>query len=124
MAELSRYEKIEQMKDVSLLTIDGNLYKVKIVGCEPEVGITVIEKAIPSHILMCQLGPSSPQWKNIPKYRQDIKESVATFDFIVDQIEQSKLIDIKAVVAFREKAFDTGALPTAVITSNFCAFAS
>ena len=50
------------------LEVDVNayekIYRGRIVGCDPDIGITVVSVEDPKHYLCCLIGPSAPGFKN------------------------------------------------------------
>ena len=67
-----------------IIDIEGikSCSKGKVIGCDPDIGITIVDLDDPNHYLVCLVGPSSPNHSG--KY---IEENRKMFDMMVEQIE-------------------------------------
>jgi len=55
---MDKYERLEG-KTVIVEGIEGI-----VVGCDKDVGLTIVDKNDKNHYLLCLVGPSSPNWKS------------------------------------------------------------
>ena len=64
MAKQKDYSKLEG-KGVIYISPSG-FYRCegKVVGCDPEIGITIVNANDPDHYLFCVKGPASPLWQH------------------------------------------------------------
>ena len=54
----------EQQQTIWYLTSGSDVWKEGVlVGCDPDIGIAIVDKADPDFYVCCLLGPSSPQWR-------------------------------------------------------------
>ena len=61
-----------------------------VVGCDRDIGITIVNTKDKEDYLFCLNGPSSPLWhKEEANILQDEGVYDKTFEFIVDQIEKN-----------------------------------
>lgn len=68
---------------------EGIHKKGRVVGCDPDIGITIVDKDDPNDYLLCLIGPSSPLWiKNNEGYCK--KRHKILFEELVDQIKKGK----------------------------------
>ena len=63
-----------------------------VVGCDIDIGITIVSKRNSSDYLMCLIGPSSPLWKRALHKGEDEEkaEYYGLFDVIVGRIKNGR----------------------------------
>jgi len=108
---MENYEELEgKIIDYSDNSI---IYKGKVIGCDPDIGITIINLNDPNNYLLCLIGPSSSLWDN----SFDLKLNKKTFKVIVNQIKNGK-INIPAI----NKARKNNYTPPATASAATCPF--
>lgn len=83
------------MKEIIFIGNYGVEYTALVVGCEEDIGVTVIDKNDKDKYLLCSIGPSSPLWTNKYNGRED--ESRRLFNILSTSIENGK-IDIREIL--------------------------
>ncbi len=80
------YEELEN-KPVDYVWKSGKTFKGRVIGCDPDIGVTIVSAADKNHYLLCLVGVSSPQWK---KYGFDkhIERNKLVFDELIKQIKE------------------------------------
>lgn len=73
-----------------------------IIGCDYDVGITIVAKYNPDRYLYCSHGPSSPYAKRHtdPKYFEDVYR--LSFKHVVDQLKQGYFSYIETIAYLDE----------------------
>lgn len=51
------------MKKISYISRNGNELTALVVGCDRDIGITIVKEDDHEHYLYCCIGPSSPIWE-------------------------------------------------------------
>jgi len=107
------YEKLEGR--VINVKTSGGPYFGRVIGCDPDIGITVVDINNPNHYLCCLIGPSAPNCSS----RTDPKRNRLFFDRVVEWIENGCINNYEANKMYR-KIFkkEPGVDPT----SETCAF--
>ena len=95
-------ERRKSMKDEELegKVIDFNrgdlVKKGLVVGCDREIGITIVDNSDHNSYLLCLTGPSSPLWTSrFPETTENalrLTEHYKIFEYLVDQIKLSRII--------------------------------
>jgi len=81
----SKYEKLEGK--VVDYTYCGDTIPARVIGIDPDIGITLVSDAEPTENLLCATGPLSPLWrKHFSK--QQYKES---FKLLYKQIKSGRI---------------------------------
>ena len=80
------YEALEG-KIIDYLNSNGKT-KGKVVGCDPDIGITIVAAGDPTNYLMCLQGPLSPLWPKEKRKGFNKKRSKIIFNAIVNQIKK------------------------------------
>ena len=73
-------------KEIEVINFNPTPGKGVVVGCDPDIGITIVEKAYPDKFLMCLVLPSSPLWKKCDDCQKE--PSKVVFREIVHVIER------------------------------------
>ena len=93
---------------------EDDLFIVKgvVVGCDFDIGITIMENNLDKYY-MCLAGPSSPLWKgNFNKFNYK-----RAFDVTVEMIKSGKYFYNKTVIAYFGEFIHTG-----VASAEYCSF--
>ena len=108
------YKELERkIIDCSLDENDLFIVKGIVIGCDPDIGITIMEYNSDKYY-MCLTGPFSPLWKesfNKHKYKR-------AFDVTVEMIKSGKYFYNKAVTAYFGEFKNTR-----VASADYCTFA-
>ena len=87
----SEYEKLEN-NPVTFYNHDGERYEGKVAGCEPGIGITIVNALDPTDLLCCLIGEDSSLWK--PHFRVHVNK--AYFNELVKHIKTG-VVDIREI---------------------------
>jgi len=87
-----------------------------VVGCDRDIGITIVNTEDKDDYIVCLIGPSSPLWKRV-LHKEDSDE---VFDLLVHQIK-SGYVDLTAVCSLIIS--QTGQQPGSHPSAEDCAFA-
>lgn len=114
---MKRYENLEG-KIIDIRSQSENI-KGRVVGCDYDIGITIVAKNDPGRHLACLNGPSSPLWKNNGNKKSFRERRYRImFSLIADQIETG--VYNPSVVM--EKWTDLKGLPIFSGSSETCPF--
>ena len=108
------YEKLEGR--VINVKTSGGPYFGRVIGCDPDIGITVVAVHNPNRYICCLIGPSAPNYPGRitpEKYR-------IFFDSIVKQIEDGCISLAKTEKVYRK--ISSGNNPGCDPSSKTCAF--
>lgn len=85
---MRNYEKLEG-KIIDFITPGGNITKGKVIGCDFDIGVTVVKARDIDGFLVCLLGKMAPQWKEEGwgETKYDNKKFKLLFNVIAKQIE-------------------------------------
>lgn len=89
MKDYAKYEG----KEVDFI-LHGEPVRAIVVGCDYDIGITIVEKDDPSHYLYCQIGPSAPNYKKPSGVPADYAHG-RMFNWVVNAIESGTLDNAK-----------------------------
>ena len=87
-------------KELDIILRSGEVFRGLVVGCDPNIGITIVEKDNKNHYILCAHGMSSPVTKKLVKNGEwstyNLEEDLDDImDIVMDGIEQG-LLDIDA----------------------------
>lgn len=63
---MDKYEALEG-KIIDFIKSSGEIIKARVVGCDPDIGITIVAKNNSNWYLACSNGPLSPLWRERQK---------------------------------------------------------
>ena len=111
---MKEYEEAEKLEGKVIDFTDSiGTYKGRIVGCDPDVGITIVNDENTDEYLICLLCPSAPNYQNY--YPQGVNRKL--FDIIVSQLKQGYYLyeTIKAEIETIISNVGSGSNPTAEV---------
>ncbi len=79
---------------IDCILYDGSSVKGRVVGCDFDVGITIVEHENPDKYIACTMRPLSPEWKNS---NYDLRESQIMFHIVINQIKR-KIYNSSAIL--------------------------
>ena len=111
---MNEYEKLEK-KLVTFYNHDGERYEGKVAGCEPGIGITIVNRFDPTDPICCLVGENSPLWES----QFDLDRNKKYFNEIVKQIKTG-VVDIRKIL---KKIDKSEKYQGKNVTQEDCAFA-
>lgn len=97
------YSELEG-KIIKYVYADGTFKEGKIVGCDYDIGISIVNNEDVNHYLLCVVLPGASNWEE--EVKEEAEKAYKVFDKIIEMINTSDSIIMNEILEFKKSLYN------------------